>query len=243
MDVNRQAWTAQPRCSCTPRTVYVGLRASAPFVQKGEPIALDAIATDLDGRAAVGSLVRLTAERLEWEQVAGRVAGGRARPRGAHAAARKPSPFACTIGAKEGGVYRILARVADAQGRENQSGAPRLGGRGPRAAAARARAGGGDAGARRRRTTSRGDVAKLLVLPPFAPAEGVLTLRRSGLVRERALHDRGGRPQTLAIPIEDGFTPNVHVQVDLVGAAPRDGRGRRTPDARAARLRQRPTST
>ena len=66
-----------------------------------------------------------------------------------------------------------------------------------------------------------GDVARILVLPPFAPAEGVLTLRRGGLLREERFRIESGST-TLEVPIEDGFTPNVHVQVDLVGAAPRD---------------------
>ena len=81
-----------------------------------------------------------------------------------------------------------------------------------------------------RRTYQPGEVAKLLVVPPFAPAEGVLTLRRSGLVREQRFTIAAGS-ETLAIPIEDGFTPNVQVQVDLVGTAPREG---------AAGLRQAP---
>ena len=42
-----------------------------PFVQKGEPIAIDAIVTDLDGRRVAGRPVALRAERLDWEQVEG----------------------------------------------------------------------------------------------------------------------------------------------------------------------------
>ena len=78
------------------------------------------------------------------------------------------------------------------------------------------------------------------MIPPFAPAEGVLTLRRSGLVREQRF-TIAAASETLAIPIEDGFTPNVQVQVDLVGAAPREAAAGSTPNARAARLRQRPS--
>ena len=63
-----------------------------------------------------------------------------------------------------------------------------------------------------------GDTAEILVQAPFYPAEGLLTLRRSGIVRsERFTMD--GPSYTLKVPIEEAFVPNVHVQVDLVGAA------------------------
>ncbi|HZO08573.1 MAG TPA: alpha-2-macroglobulin family protein, partial [Myxococcota bacterium] len=232
MDVNRQAWTAQASLLVHAADRYVGLRSERTFVQKGEPIALDAIATDLDGRAAVGSLVRLTAERLEWEQLRGEWQEV-AHDREERTLRAEAEPVRVTIGAKEGGVYRILARVADAQGRDNQ-------------AELRVWVAGGRVPPRReleqedvtlvpdRRTYQPGEVAKLLVIPPFAPAEGVLTLRRSGLVREQRF-TIAAASETLAIPIEDGFTPNVQVQVDLVGAAPREAAaGSRPTPARPA---------
>src|SRR5215210_5169882 len=47
-----------------------------------------------------------------------------------------------------------------------------------------------------------------------------MTLRRSGLVRTERF--RMNEPShTLRVPVEEGFTPNVHVQVDLVGASVR----------------------
>jgi uncharacterized protein YfaS (alpha-2-macroglobulin family) len=65
-----------------------------------------------------------------------------------------------------------------------------------------------------------GETAEILVQSPFVPAEGVVTLRRSGLVRTERF--RMNEPShTLRIPIEEAFTPNIHVQVDLVGASAR----------------------
>ena len=44
-----------------------------------------------------------------------------------------------------------------------------------------------------------------------------------------------GRSHTLRVPIEEAWTPNVHVQVDLVGAAPRTrDAGEADPEAAAA---------
>ena len=60
---------------------------------------------------------------------------------------------------------------------------------------------------------------------PFFPAEGLLTLRRDGLVSsERFTMD--GPTYTLSVPIEENHIPNIHIQVDLVGASQRRGRCR-----------------
>ena len=65
-----------------------------------------------------------------------------------------------------------------------------------------------------------GDTAEILVQSPFAPAEGLLTLRCDGTIHtERFRMDEP--THTVRVPIEESHIPNVHVQVDLVGAAAR----------------------
>src|SRR5690606_13140692 len=65
-----------------------------------------------------------------------------------------------------------------------------------------------------------GDTAELLVQAPFFPAEGVLSIRRSGVV-SASRFTMTGPTHTVKVPITDGYTPNLIVQVDLVGAAAR----------------------
>ena len=220
MDVNRQAWTAEAPLLVHAGLRYVGLRPERPFVQKGEDIALDVIATDLDGALVAGSPVSLRMERLEWEQVQGE---WKEVPQDVEerTLASGGEPVSTRFRPKEGGSWRVLARVADAKGRENET-------------ELRVWVAGGRVPPRRdveqesvtlvpdRKEYRAGDVARLLVLAPFAPAEAVFTLRRSGLVREERF-TIASASHTLEIPIEDAFTPNVQVQVDLVGQAPRDG--------------------
>ncbi|HSD67520.1 MAG TPA: alpha-2-macroglobulin family protein, partial [Vicinamibacteria bacterium] len=228
MDVNRQAWTAGADLLVHPSERYVGLRAERAFVQGGEPIAIDVIATDLEGAAVAGRPVRLRAERLDWEQVEGE---WKEVPKDVQERTLDsgPEPVRARFDAKEGGTWRILARVADAGGRENET-------------EMRVWVAGGRVPPRRdleeekvtlvpdRKEYRAGEVAKVLVLAPFAPAEGVFTLRRSGLLREERFTMTGGS-HTLEIPVEDAFTPDVHVQVDLVGQAPREEgpAGRKSP--------------
>ncbi|MEP6704945.1 MAG: alpha-2-macroglobulin family protein, partial [Acidobacteriota bacterium] len=64
------------------------------------------------------------------------------------------------------------------------------------------------------------EVAELLVISPFSPAEGVLTLRRDGLVKTERFSMKGSSA-TLKIPLDEKYLPNILAQVDLVGAAPR----------------------
>ncbi len=63
-------------------------------------------------------------------------------------------------------------------------------------------------------------MAQILVQSPFSPAEGLLTVSRSGILYTERFRIEDGTA-TLNVPIEDKHIPNLHVQVDLVGSAPR----------------------
>jgi uncharacterized protein YfaS (alpha-2-macroglobulin family) len=230
-DVDRQAWTASADLLVHAADEYVGLRTDRTFVQRGEAIPVDVVVVDLDGRAVSGRRVTLRAERLDWDQVEGE---WRLVPKDVqeHVVDSTADPVPARFEGREGGTWRILARVADAHGRENETDL-------------RVWVAGGRVPPRRaleeekltlvpdRREYRPGDVAKVLVLAPFAPAEALLTLRRSGLLREQRFTMREGS-YTLQVPIEEAWTPDVHVQVDLVGSASRsDGGSGRAPRAPA----------
>lgn len=71
-----------------------------------------------------------------------------------------------------------------------------------------------------------GQRAVITVEAPFAPAEGMLTLCRDGIISgDRFTLDAPAH--VLHVPIEERYVPNVHVRVDLIGSAPgADGAGR-----------------
>ena len=76
-----------------------------------------------------------------------------------------------------------------------------------------------------------GDQAEILVTAPFSPAHGLLTLSRGGFVSTETFTVEDGST-VLSIPIEDDYIPNIHIQVDLVGATGRtDDNGDPLPDA------------
>jgi hypothetical protein len=217
-DVNRQAWTDGATLLVHPAARYVGLRTERPFVGRGEALRVDAIVTDLDGRALEGAAVEMTAERLEWTHRAGRWTEAVAERESCRLVSAAEAA-ACTFRPREGGTWRVTARVADERDRPNET-QLRVWVAGDRVAPSR------DVAEERvtlvpdRKEYRAGDVARLLVVAPFAPAEGVLSLRRSGLLRTERFRMDGATHQ-LEVRIEEAWTPNVHVQVDLVGKGTR----------------------
>ncbi|MBK8810801.1 MAG: hypothetical protein IPN69_08745 [Acidobacteria bacterium] len=133
----------------------------------------------------------------------------------------------CEFVAKAGGQYRISARVMDDKERFNESEftiwVP-----------------GGKTPPKRnveqeeaqlipnKKDYKAGETAELFVISPFAQAEGVLTLRRGGLIKTERFSVKDSSI-TLRAPLEEKYLPNIYAQVDLVGAAAaeREGRDRR----------------
>jgi alpha-2-macroglobulin len=218
-DVNRQTLAARTTLLVHPADVYVGLSPARNFVQKGEAFDLSVIVTDIDGRALAGRDVSLRLTRLDYvyEQGAWRQKEADAREQ---TVTSGPDAVRVKLLSGEGGTYRLTARVRDGRGRANETELSLWAAGGmlpPRR---------GEVGQEKvelipdRKTYEGGDVAEILVRAPFAPAEGVLTLRRSGLLRTERFH-MGEGSFTLRIPVDDATTPNVHAQVDLVGSAAR----------------------
>ena len=223
MDVNRQAWAGTTSLLVHPAELYVGLRCERTFVERGQPLVIDLIVTDLDGVPEPDRPVEVRAARLEWKYARG---GWREQEADVQTCTvgSTEEPVSCTFETTAGGEYQITATVTDAFGRKNQSQFTRW-------------VSGGQRPPSRKveletvtlipdqESYQPGDVAQILVQSPFSPAEGLLTVGRSGLLyTERFRIDED--TITLQVPIEEGHIPNLHVQVDLVGAAPRtDDRG------------------
>ncbi len=223
MDVNRQAWTGSASFLVHPARDYAGLRLDRWYTDPGQPIEVEAIVADIDGQLQSGRTVELVAERLE-----GRWLGDRwleePVPAGQCTLTSTEEPATCELRFETGGRHRLTAEIVDAEGRVNQTeltfwvsgGQPRL----PR--------GEGLEEARVELIPDAedyqpGDTARILVQAPFAPTEGLWSLRRSGLVERQPFRIDESGSVTLEIPIEEGWTPNVHLQVDLTGSAPRLG--------------------
>lgn len=219
MDVNRQMWNSSATLLVHPAAVYVGLRPVRTFVEAGQPLEIDAIVPDLDGKASVGRTVRLRVTRVEWGYRQGRWQEEEEVEAQELELPSAAEPVRFSVPTGEGGTYRAVATVLDDLERENQTQLTLWvsGGKLPPQRDVRQQAVELIPSARE---FAAGDTAEILVRAPFAPAEGVVTISRSGVLSHERFH-MDGATHTLRVPIVEAHVPNVYVRVDLVGAAPR----------------------
>lgn len=217
-DVNRQSWNSQVSLLVHPANLYVGLKSDKVFVQPGEPLVVRSIVTDLDGKAIANQQVKMNAVFLVWKQVEGEWKEVESDRQDCVVQSTNDA-VGCTFTSKAGGRYRVTAAIRDARGRANESelslwvaGGKQPPNRGVEEAKVEL--------IPDRKEYKAGDKAQILVQAPFYPAEATMTLRRSGIVRAQRFR-MDGPTYTLSLPIEEAWTPNVHVQVDLVGAEAR----------------------
>lgn len=218
MDVNRQAWASSTHLLVHPAELYVGLRSPQIFVDKGTPIRVDLIVTDLDGSPVADRPVEVRAARLEWKVRQGTWSEEEVEVQTCTVGSAL-EPVSCTFETPLGGTYRITAEVTDAQGRLNRSQLTRWVSGGERPPSRKVE----------RETVTLipdkesyqpGDTAQVLVQSPFSPAEGLLTVSRSGILYTLRFRIEDGTA-TLSIPVEEAHIPNLSLQVDLAGSAPR----------------------
>jgi uncharacterized protein YfaS (alpha-2-macroglobulin family) len=187
------------------------------FVERGTPLEIEIIVTDLDGHPVSDRPITVEAARLQWKSQGGwhqEEVDVQICKTGS-----KTQPVTCTFETPIGGRYQITATITDEFGRKNQSQFTRW------------VSGGQQPPSRNieqesvtlipdKQTYLPGDTAEILVQSPFTPAEGMLTVSRSGLLYTERFTIQEGT-YTLTIPIKETQIPNLHVQVDLVGSAPR----------------------
>ncbi|MCK4727026.1 MAG: hypothetical protein KAT29_14540, partial [Anaerolineales bacterium] len=211
-DVNRQAWTGTTTALVHPGRYYVGMRSARTFVQRGDPLEIDLIVTDIDGNTITDQLIQVTAARLEWKYRKGDWQEVEADVQECQVGSQE-EPVSCTFKTDIGGKYQITALVTDQEGRQNMSQFTRW------------VSGGNQRPARNveqeevtlipdKESYQPGDVAEVLVQSPFSPAEGMLTVTRSGVLYTERFQLEDGS-YTLQIPISEEHIPNLHLQVDL----------------------------
>ena len=228
MDVNRQAWSASTTLLVHPADLYVGLRSARTFVEQGTPLDIDAIVTDLDGNPVEDRPIQMRAARMEWKYTLGTWQQQEADVQECSVGSTL-EPVTCSFATTLGGEYRITATIQDAQGRTNQSELTRWVSGGKRPVSRNVEQ--EDATLiPDKELYQPGDTAEILVQSPFVPAQGLLTLQRNGIVAtERFTMTEPS--YTLHVPIDASYIPNLYVQVDLVGEAPRtDDQGEPRPD-------------
>ncbi|MBA3334684.1 MAG: hypothetical protein H0T08_03655, partial [Acidobacteria bacterium] len=216
-DVNRQTWSSTTNLLVHPSELYVGIKTPRTFVNKGEIIQVESIVTDIDGNLVGDQDVQMKAILKDWVFDKGSWQEKTIDEQTCNIITAETKY--CTFTARQGGRYTITARVLDNRERPNESEltiwVP-----------------GGKTPPKRnvkkeeanlipdKKDYAPGDVAEILVHSPFVPAEGVLTLRRDGIVKTERFSMKESST-VLKIPLEEKYLPNIYAQIDLVGAAER----------------------
>jgi uncharacterized protein YfaS (alpha-2-macroglobulin family) len=220
MDVNRQAWSSATNLLVHPASHYVGLRSARTFVQRGDPLEIETIVTDLDGNPIEDRPISIVATRLSWEYSNGSWQQIEDEAQRCEVGSQL-EPVSCTFSTELGGEYRITATIQDPEGRANASEITRWVSGSSRPAARNVE--------REevilipdKETYQPGDTAEILIQTPFTPAQALVTLNRNGILSTESFAITE-ETYTLRVPIAEEHIPNLHVNVELVGEAPRTG--------------------
>ena len=220
-DVNRQQWAGRTSMIVHPASVSAGLKLAKSFLRAGENIDTEIVVVDQEGKPAPGRHVTLKSARIDWEQVSGGeyeekeldVKNCEVDSPAAPTAANER--LHCAFPTKEGGTYRITAIVTDASGRKSQTvtslyvmGSNRPKDRGLEKAKVNL--------VSDKKDYRPGDTAEVLVVAPFAPAEGILSVRRQGLIHLERF-TMATTSQALKVKLDEALVPNAEIRVDLVG--------------------------
>ena len=218
-DVNRQRWSSRTTLLVHPANLYVGLKTDKMFVELGQPLPVQSIVTDLDGNLIEGREIKMIASRLSWRKEKDEWIEFETDPQECLIRS-SASAVTCTFQPKEGGQYRVKATIRDDLERRNES-ELKVWVSGEKSPSGQRLEEQDAELISDRQDYKAGDVAEILVQAPFYPAEGVMTVQRSGILKLERF--RMEKPTTtLRVRIEEGWTPNVHVKVDLLGENERE---------------------
>jgi alpha-2-macroglobulin len=230
-DVTRQAGSATTQLLVHPAALNVGLRAARAWANPGEPVRVDVIVVDHDGRPVPGREPEIVLERAVAPWMPRPVPSAQA-PTSAQGDGRvvcrvvsAADPVACTMTVDSGGSYRLRADVRDGAGRVSRTelmlwvagtaGPPRQHQEPGRIEIVADRD-----------EYQPGDTARLAVQVPFRPAEALVTVRGNGVLSTERwrIDDATGE---LRVPVTDAHLGGITVDVELVDAAQgiRWGRG------------------
>ncbi len=218
-DVNRKAVTSVATFMLHPARYYVGLRTSNWFGETSTSFPIEAIVVDLNGNPIRDTPVVVTAERVVSVDRGGKVVEAAAQA-GNCAFVSESGPTVCTLTFEQVGRFRVTAAIRDPEGRANATEIQLM------------------VGGREETPFNRhanrvelipeksvyepGDTARILILAPFSPSAGQMTVRRSATLRtsDFRMEESFG---VVEVPITEGMLPNFYVHVELAAAVTGDG--------------------
>jgi alpha-2-macroglobulin len=235
-DVNRQSHRGDGvAVSVHPAALYVGLRLKSRTLMVGKPVEIEAVVTDVEGRAIAGQEVLVRAERLDGGSFDRgrycRVPGSQVVEARECRTRSGAEPTVCSLTLSSAGEVRIAASIQDLEGRPNETVLWRHAvvnpGEERREAVETGSDDPGQDDARPeasisvdKRVYRPGDVAEVTLASPFVPARATLTLDRGGILRVERFRLENDRSLVVRLPVEDAWAPSVQLSVAFTGVGP-----------------------
>lgn len=214
-DKSRQSWTDKQTLLFHPANVYVGLKNQSYFVQEGQPLDLSAIVTDLDGKLVTGKPVEL--EFFREVPISKDEPHKRERKSVGHKNLTSGTePVNLTFNAtNDEGDYIVVATVRDDENRASKTelrvwcaGSWSMQYDGIEQSQAKLMLD--------KKQYAKGDTANIMVVSPFAPFHGLMTVEREGIFRTIPF-ESDKNSCTVQLPIDESCVPNASINVELVG--------------------------
>lgn len=223
-DLSRQTVASSATAIVHPAEFYVALRTQKDdlFVKAGEELTAEALAVEPSGRRRAG--VKIDIELIHRSWVTARLDSGGGEYRsvsrrkdevvGTCQVTSANEPQGCKVTPAKGGYYLLRAKSLDP--RKNPIASSRglyVLGEG---------SGGWEDGEDAslelvpdRKSYEVGQTARVLIKSPFASADALITVERSGIYKQYRMQLQGPMP-TIQVPITDDLRPNAYVSVLLV---------------------------
>ncbi len=226
-DVNRQSWAGRTSMIVHPANVYSGVKLAKNFLRAGENIEVDGVIVDVDGKPVPNKKMTVKAARIEWQQKGGsdeyeekELETQTCEIESPAAPTPTTEKLHCSFKTAQGGTYRVWSLVTDEHGRKNETATSLwvMGADNPK-----------DRSLERAKVNlvldkkeyRPGDLAEILVVAPFAPSEGLMTVQRQGIVHVERFSMKT-TSQALKVKLDEELVPNAEIRIDLVGQDTRE---------------------
>lgn len=219
-DVNRQEWVASSQWLIHPAATYVGLKTDSYFVEQNKPFAIQLLTVDIEGKVVANNPIVVEAGLVDKAENTAETQLTEVQRCQVQSDAQGLAK--CEFKTAKAGQYQITATTIDQAGRRNASRINRWVSGDTELEPSTATT----LEAERiqliadKESYAPNETAKLLIQAPFKDAEGLLLVNHNGLVSQQRFSMQGNS-HTLELALKAEWLPNVQVQIELNGKAPR----------------------
>lgn len=210
-DVNRQSWSDRVNVMVHPSDTYVGVKQDRWFYRVNDPIKLNLVAVDVDGKVIEGRPITIDINRMEQTK------DQKAKPVKVKTVSLTSGKLPVTSELKldKGGKYQFVCVVTDKSGRKNKTEISTYV-KDDKASSIKDLKGDKLLLIADKEKYKAGDTAEIMLSSPFSPAHGLMTIRRRSIVETIPI-EINASTKTFHVPVKEDYYPNFSVEVYLAG--------------------------